>query len=223
MARGRPRSFDRDTALQRAMELFWAKGYEATQLSDLLAAMGINPPSFYAAFGSKQALFREALDLYLSTVGARSMKALSGTGHVHDAIQAMLHASLDVALASPSSGGCMVSLGLVNCQGQNLSLHEHMRQLRRITLRSIRERLERGVAEGELPADTDVSRLAAYFATVMQGLSLQAQDGAGRRTLLDIVDTAMRVLEAGPAARRPGAPRASPRARRRHAAIDPDQ
>ncbi len=74
--RGRPRSFDRDAALRRAIEVFWAKGYEGAQLVDLTAAMGINPPSFYAAFSSKEALFREALDRYLATDGAASMQAL---------------------------------------------------------------------------------------------------------------------------------------------------
>ncbi|WP_024890002.1 TetR/AcrR family transcriptional regulator [Luteimonas huabeiensis] len=196
MARGRPRSFDRDAALRRAMEVFWAKGYEATQLADLLAATGINPPSFYAAFGSKDALYREAVDLYLATVGAGSMKALAETGDVRGAIEGMLIAGLDTALASPSSGGCMVSLGLYNCQDRNAPLREHMRELRHGTLRLIRQRLERGVADGELPAGADLDRLAAYFVTILQGLSFQAQDGARRETLLGIVETAMAALPA---------------------------
>ncbi|WP_164125535.1 TetR family transcriptional regulator, partial [Stenotrophomonas maltophilia] len=78
-SRGRPRNFDRDQALERAMRVFWAKGYEGAQLVDLTAAMGINPPSFYAAFGSKQEIFREAIDLYLATAGANAMRALDGT------------------------------------------------------------------------------------------------------------------------------------------------
>ncbi|MFE8146020.1 TetR/AcrR family transcriptional regulator [Brenneria goodwinii] len=194
MARGRPRSFDRDTALQRAMEIFWAKGYEAAQLSELMAAIGINPPSFYAAFGSKEALYREALDLYLSTAGSASMKALAETGNVRDAVKAMLLASLDTALSSPSSGGCLVSLGLVNCQQQHAPLRDHMRELRRHTARLIGQRLERGVADGELAADTDSERLAVYFATIILGISLQAQDGAERGELLGIVETAMKAL-----------------------------
>lgn len=195
MARGRPRSFDRDAALARAMEVFWARGYEGTQLSELMAAIGINPPSFYAAFGSKEAIFREAVDLYLSTAGAGSMKALVETGNARDAVEAMLLASADIALASPSAGGCMVSLGLVNCQGHNAGLRDYMRDLRRTTALIIRERLERGVAGGDLPAGTDAGRLATYFTTVMQGLSLQAQDGATRDDLRGIVETAMRVLD----------------------------
>ncbi|KAA9000778.1 TetR/AcrR family transcriptional regulator [Affinibrenneria salicis] len=179
------------------MDIFWAKGYEAAQLSELMAAIGINPPSFYAAFGSKEALYREALDLYLSTAGSASMKALAETGNIRDVIKAMLLASLDTALSSPSSGGCLVSLGLVNCQAQNASLRDHMRELRRSTLRLIRQRLERAIADGELPTDTDTDRLATYFAAIIQGISLQAQDGAGRETLLGIVETSMTVLKNG--------------------------
>jgi hypothetical protein len=194
MARGRPRNFDKDAALARAMEVFWARGYEGAQLAEIMTAIGINPPSFYAAFGSKEAIFREAVDLYLSTVGAGSMRALTETAGARDAIKAMLLASADIALASSSSGGCMVSLGLVNCQPQNADLRAHMRDLRRTTILLIRERLERGVADGDLPAETDAERLATYFATILQGLSLQAQDGATRNDLHGIVDTAMNVL-----------------------------
>ncbi|WP_208640002.1 TetR/AcrR family transcriptional regulator [Lonsdalea britannica] len=197
MARGRPRSFDRDTALQRAMEIFWAKGYEAAQLSELMAAMGINPPSFYAAFGSKEALYREALDLYLATAGSVSMNALADSGNIRDVIKTMLLASLDTALSSPSSGGCLVTLGLINCLPQNASLRDRMRELRHSTIRLIRLRLERAIADGELPPDTDTERLATYFAAIIQGISLQAQDGAGRETLLGIVETSMSALKEG--------------------------
>lgn len=195
MPRGRPRSFDRDVALGRAMEVFWAKGYEATQLVDLTGALGINPPSFYAAFGSKEALYREAIALYLRTAGAGSMKALADTPQLRQAIKGMLLASLGAALASPSAGGCMVSLGLVNCQDQNASLREYLRDLRSTTTALIRQRLERGVADGELAPDTDTGRLAAYFAAIIQGISAQAQDGASRETLQGIVDTAMAALK----------------------------
>ncbi|HBN9495310.1 TPA: TetR/AcrR family transcriptional regulator [Pseudomonas aeruginosa] len=177
------------------MEVFWARGFEAAQLTELMAAMGINPPSFYAAFGSKEALYREALDLYLATVGAGSMRALNEAQGAHEAIEDMLLASMDIALASPSSGGCMVSLGLFNCQAQNVPLRDHMCELRRSTARLIRQRLERGIADGELPKDTDTERLATYFATIIQGISLQAQDGAGRETLLGLVQTSMAVLK----------------------------
>lgn len=194
--RGRPRGFDRDAALARAMQLFWAKGYEGVQLAELTAAMGINPPSFYAAFQSKEAIYREALDLYLATAGEGSMAALRDTpGTTKEAIHAMLLASVEVALASPSAGGCMISLGLVNAQDQNAPLRNHLRALRRTTAMLILDRLELGIREADLPAGVDPERLATFYATVMQGLSLQAQDGASRDALIGVVETAITALD----------------------------
>lgn len=192
--RGRPRSFDRDTALRRAIEVFWAKGYEGAQLVDLTAAMGINPPSFYAAFGSKEALFREALDLYLATDGASSMQALETHATARRSILGMLTASAEIALASPGGGGCMLILGLVNGLSENDGLRRHLAGLRRETIDRIRRRLQRGVEDGDLPAGTDVNGLAIFFGTVMQGLSLQARDGASREELLAAAIAAIKVL-----------------------------
>jgi AcrR family transcriptional regulator len=192
--RGRPRSFDRDVALRRAIEVFWARGYEGAQLVDLTAAMGINPPSFYAAFGSKEALFREALDHYLATDGASSMQALETGATARRSILGMLTASAEIALASPGGGGCMLILGLVNGLPENDGLRRHLADLRRETIDRIRRRLQRGVEDGDLPAGTDINGLAIFFGTVMQGLSLQARDGASREELLAAAIAAMKVL-----------------------------
>lgn len=192
--RGRPRSFDRDVALQRAMEVFWAKGYEGAQLVDLTAAMGLNPPSFYAAFGSKQALFREAVALYLATAGSGTMRALETAADTRRAIEAMLLASAEIAL-TPSSGGCMLVLGLVNALPENEEIRQYLAGLRRETVERIRERLERGVREGDLPPGTNTSGLAIFYAATIQGLSMQARDGAGREDLLNVVAAAMSALD----------------------------
>ncbi|MGK9231420.1 TetR/AcrR family transcriptional regulator [Inquilinus limosus] len=193
--RGRPRSFDRDTALRRAIEVFWAKGYEGAQLVDLTAAMGINPPSFYAAFGSKEALFREALDLYLATDGAASMQALEAGATARESILGMLTASAEIALASPGARGCMLILGLVNGLPENEGLRHHLAALRGETTDRIRRRLQRGVAEGDLPPGTDVDGLATFFGTVMQGLSLQARDGASREALTAAATASVKALD----------------------------
>lgn len=216
--RGRPRAFDRNAALERAMRVFWAKGYEATQLADLTAAMGINPPSFYAAFESKEAIFREAVDLYLATDGAASMRALADTASTRDAIGAMLLASIDIALANPAKGGCMVSLGLINCQEQNEGVRALMRGLRKTTEDLIYQRLEHGRADGELSPSADIGRISRFYAAMLQALSLQAQDGASQKDLAGIAEASLAALDSvlarpeqrisGPAARRrkdPGA------------------
>jgi len=199
-ARGRPRSFDRDVALQRAMEVFWARGYEAAQVSELMSAMAINPPSFYAAFQSKEALFREATDLYLSTVGATSMRALQAAPDVRSALKAMLEAAIEVALSSESAGGCLISLGLIHPQTQNLGLRDHLRDLRGATALLIHDRLRKGVGDGELPSDLDLDRLTRFFATVLHGLSLQAQDGASAEDLAGVASAALCILPGKPGA-----------------------
>jgi AcrR family transcriptional regulator len=192
--RGRPRSFDRKLALQRAMDLFWSKGYEGTQLTDLTAAMGINPPSFYAAFGSKAAAFREAIDLYAATAGGDWARALQDGKNAHESIRAMLAASVEVALAAPGLPGCMMILGLVNCTRESEPLRDLLRDWRRQAPHDIRARLEKGVQEQDLPPDADVAGLAAFYSAVLQAISLYARDGATREELDSIVACAMAAM-----------------------------
>ena len=201
--RGRPRGFDRDLALRRAVEVFWAKGYEGAQIADLTSAMGINPPSFYAAFGSKEAAFREALALYLDTDGAGSMRVLEEGATAREALEAMLRQSVETALAAPDTKGCLVVLGLVNCAPDNAALGGHLSDKRHTTFKRIKQRLERGVRDEDLPATVDTRALAAFYCTVMQGLSLRARDGATREELLGTVTLSMSVLNAHLAPSRP--------------------
>lgn len=191
--RGRPRKFDRDQALQQALQIFWEKGFEAAQVGDLTAAMGINPPSFYAAFKSKEALFHEAFDLYLSTIGARSITALDDTSNVRAAIHAMLAASADNALGAPRAAGCLAALGLVNSPHDHV-LRQRMAAERRAMIQRIHIRLEKGRSEGQLPPDADTSGLAVFYASVVLALSLQAQDGADRPELMATIQGAMHAL-----------------------------
>lgn len=191
--RGRPRSFDRDQALERVMEVFWAKGYEGAQLNDLIAAIGITPPSFYAAFGSKEAAFHEAVDLYLATVGSGPRRALEEAATAREAIRATLEDSINVALSS-KQGGCFLILGVVNCLPENEAARDHLMKARRKTVEMLRARLERGVRDGDLPGETDVSRLAAFYHGVMQAISFQARDGATRAQLGALIEPALAAL-----------------------------
>lgn len=192
--RGRPRSFDRDLALERAMEVFWSKGYDGAQLTDLTAAIGITPPSFYAAFGTKEMAFREAVDLYVATVGSVPMRALEDAATVRDGIRSMLAGSIDVAL-STKPGGCLLILGVVNCLPDNRAARKHLFRARRKTVKLIATRLERGLLEGELPMDTDVAQLAAFYHGILQAISFQARDGATRTELQALIEPALAVLK----------------------------
>lgn len=192
--RGRPRSFDRAHALGRVMEVFWAQGYEGTQLGDLTAAIGITPPSFYAAFGSKEAAFREAVELYVTTAGAGTVRALGEHAGVREAIRAMLKASVDVALSAPQSGGCLLILGVMNCHADTEPLRELLKDMRKRHVARIRDRLKRGIAAGELPAGIDAASLARYYGAVLQAISMQARDGASRKELEALIAPAMAAL-----------------------------
>lgn len=189
--RGRPRAFDRDAALLRAMRLFWERGYEATSLSDLTAVMGIRSPSLYAAFGSKEGLFREALALYGQTEGGTTERALAQESTARAAIEEMLRGHA-VAYTQPGKPpGCMVVLAAINCTEQNVGVQRLLAEGRRTVVESLRARLEQGVADGDLPPHVDTQALTSFYATVLHGLSIQARDGYSREELLRVVDTAM--------------------------------
>jgi AcrR family transcriptional regulator len=195
-ARGRPRSFDRDAALRSAMELFWERGYDGTSLEDLLQAMGgLSPPSFYSAFGSKDQLFKEVIDLYKCTAGEAPARALERSP-VRDAIAGMLRASVDAFDNAGVGRGCLIVLGATTRTRTNAAAHDCLRALRRMPVELIRKRLKRAIAEGELPAGIPTDDIAAFYTTVMHGMAIQARDGVSRRTLLATVDAAMGAWDA---------------------------
>ena len=194
--RGRPSTFDREEALQRAMELFWARGYEGTTLEDLLAAMGgITPPSLYHAFGSKEALFREAADLYVATVGDPTVRALREGKTAREAVEAMLRLTAESFSNPDKPRGCMLVLGAMNCAPSNKGPQDYLRAIRRRAPEVIKQRLKRGVAEGELPSELDIAALASFYATVIHGIGVRAGDGASRAALMAAVDGAMAAWE----------------------------
>ena len=189
--RGRPRSFERETALRRAMEVFWAKGFDGASLADLTAAMGINAPSLYAAFGSKEGLFREAVALYGATEGTEIWTALPQAPTAREAIEGFLRASALSFTRPDRPAGCLVVLGALLASEANANVCQELRASRAGNVAALRARLERAVAEGELPQSLDCEAIAAFYATVQQGMSIQARDGASRATLLAIADCAL--------------------------------
>lgn len=189
---GRPRGFDRDSALREAMEVFWALGYEGARLEILQKAMGgISAPSLYAAFGSKEALFREAVELYARTVGAPVAAALDGGATARDSIDGMLRAVVNLVCSDKAHRGCLVTLGTVNCSQGNQKVQEHVRALRAGFSRRVAGRLRKAVLDGELPANADTAAAAGFYLTVIDGLVLQAKEGATRKFLQTTADCAM--------------------------------
>jgi AcrR family transcriptional regulator len=202
--RGRPRSFDREEALRRAMEIFWALGYEGATLTDLQEAMGgITAPSFYAAFGSKEILFREAVELYKKTHGAPMMRALTEGPTARESVEAMLYAAVESFCCPNTPPGCMLMSGAINCMRANREVEDHLRDMRSRRQGIIRRRLRRGVTEGDLPPGLDLTALASFYTTVLDGLSTQARDGASRKALRAAVGCAMAAWDKLVAEQRP--------------------
>lgn len=194
--RGRPPTFDRAEALRRAMELFWAHGFEGTTLEDLQAAMGnISPPSLYNAFGSKEQLFKEAADLYVATNGEPTLRALEGGQTARQGLETMLRLTAQFLSQPGKPHGCLLVLGAMNCSPANKGAQDYLQAIRRQAPRVIKQRLNRSVKEGELSAETDTDAVAAFYATVVHGLGVRAGDGASRKELMAAVEGAMAAWE----------------------------
>jgi AcrR family transcriptional regulator len=190
--RGRPRTFDPDTALEQATHLFWKRGYEGTTLSDLAEAMGIASASIYACFGSKADLFRQVMERYGMTYGGPPRQALTEHGTARAAVNAMLHATVDQITRPDAPHYCMLILAAPTGAVENHAVREFLADIRRSQFTAIKERLDRGVADGDLTVPDDVvAAMARYYATMVQGLSVQARDGATRDDLEAVIGCAM--------------------------------
>lgn len=189
--RGRPRSFDRTRALHRAMEVFWQQGYEGASMSDLTAAMGVNSPSLYAAFGCKEQLFREAVAYYNETEGAVAFRALRELPTAREAIAEVLRHNA-VAFTEPDRPrGCLIVLAATTATDRSGAVHAHLAEWRLATEADFRKRIERGVADGDVPPAADADAIAAFYNTVNHGMALQARDGADRSKLSGIAEAAI--------------------------------
>jgi AcrR family transcriptional regulator len=189
--RGRPREFDREKGLQKAMQLFWSLGYDATSMADLRTALGITQASIYAAFGSKEELFREAVELYRRTTGFSTTQVLANEISAREAIHGMLQAAVDAFSAPGAPGGCLVILGATNCSLENNAVKDHLLAIRRQISQSILERLKRGQHDGDVPKTAPIVALTAYYTTVLHGLALQSRDGVSRKMLTRVLEFAM--------------------------------
>jgi AcrR family transcriptional regulator len=197
--RGRPREFDLDEALDRALPLFWRDGYEGASVNEIAEAMGVSKPSLYAAFGDKESLYLRALSRYGERQRARHADILDAQPDARKAVEAFLLSVVDAHTDPALPGGCMVVSGTTTCDGSAVpeSVKQALCEALKVGENTIGERLVRARREGQLAPSVDVTALATYFNTVLAGLSVQAKGQACREVLRGVVRSAMGAWPSG--------------------------
>lgn len=187
---GRPRAFDVEEALDRALHVFWRKGYEGASLADLTEAMGINRPSLYSAFGNKEALFRKVMDRYAEGRACHVRAALAEPT-ARAVAERLLRAAAELMGDPGTPRGCLAVQGALACGDTAEVIRKEQAARRAAGEAALRLRFDQAVSEGDLPAGTDTADLARYVTTQAYGMAVQAADGASREQLLRVVDRAL--------------------------------
>ncbi|WP_312867620.1 TetR/AcrR family transcriptional regulator [Amycolatopsis pithecellobii] len=190
---GRPRGFDADKALERAMMVFWKEGYDGVSLSELARAMGITKTSLYAAYGNKEDLFRKALERYAEGPASYAARAL-GEPTAKAVATAYLTGSVRATTQSGCPAGCLGVQGFMAAGHLGETGRDALRAWRDEDRARLRDRFRRAVGEGDLPPDADPEALAHYLMTMANGIAVQAAAGAGRDELQRSVDVALRAF-----------------------------
>ncbi|OJY69493.1 MAG: TetR family transcriptional regulator [Rhizobium sp. 60-20] len=192
--RGRPPAFDRETVLASARDTFWKHGYDGSSIADLTAAMGITPQSLYAAFGSKAELYRETLEQYRRMPRPEPGNPFQDSLDTVTAFERFLMNSAKIFTAPEHPKGCMISTAVLNCAEENEPIAHHVASMRLQTLDIFVKRIERGISEGDMRPDTDARSLARFLGAIVQGMSVQARDGATTEELLSLLAHALSEL-----------------------------
>lgn len=187
---GRPLSFDRDAALERAMLTFWQNGYETTSITDLTGAMGISTPSLYGSFGDKKRLFLEAVELYAGDLESLG-EGIASAPTALDAAREMLKGAVIAYTGETTPPGCLLASATASGSAGSAEVQRAVANIRTLVMSHLRQRIERDIALGIIPRRTDASALAALVMTVMQGMSVLARDGVDRPALQAIAITAL--------------------------------
>jgi len=193
--KGRPRSFDRDKALLRALDLFWRKGFEPASVAELCAVMEINPPSLYSAFGNKARLFLEAVSYYEQVYWQATWARLEDAPDIVQAIDSFFSEAADILLSPSAPCGCMVVLAAINVSAESADVVRAVSQLRQEGKDLFGRRLARAVQDKQLPAQTNTAALATVLNTLLEGMSIEAKDGATPEGLKLIGQHAVRLLQ----------------------------
>ena len=190
--RGRPRILDRENGLSVAAKLFWTHGYEGTSIADLTSAMKITAPSLYATFGSKEELYRQALDYHIDQVTKRRLEVLQQDGlSAYEAVKFYLYDAAASMTAPDKPRGCMISTAVLQHAKENETVAKNVATRRDGAIHLMKSRLDRAVIEEELPLNTDTESLARFYLAIVQGMSAQACDGACEQRLKSLIEIAL--------------------------------
>ena len=189
---GRPLSFDRDAALEKAMMVFWRHGYEAASLTELTRAMGVTPPSIYAAYGDKKGLFRQAVQRYLARPRTPA-ELIAAAPTALEAARTMIEGAAVAFTGTDTPPGCLLASSAIACSAEAADVRDELSAIRRGVEAALRDKIEAGIETGELARDTDAGTLAAYTTTIIQGMSTLARDGAPRAALMKVAAMALMV------------------------------
>lgn len=191
---GRPRTFDRDEALKKAMMVFWEKGFEGTTMADLVAAIGMKAPSVYAAFGNKDALFREVVDIYKNKVEQGPLKVLNDIRDVYAALEQSLRDNVEM-FSGPHAPSCLIMAGAINCAPEHQEQVDYLMGLRAQYKEILKARFDRALAEGQLVEGTNTNALAEFYFGFIHGIALRARDGSSKADLLTSTEFALQALK----------------------------
>lgn len=190
MPRGNFRAFDTDAALDRALKVFWEKGYEGSSLTVLTKALGISRPSLYAAYGNKEQLFKKVLDCY--EVGPMMFRTYAmQEPNARAVAEHLLNGTIENITDEDTPSGCLFVQAALSCGEESEDIRQELNMRRASTEQALSRRFAQAVNDGDLPSHTDPDRLARYVTTVQHGLCVQATGGATRKELLEVVDMAM--------------------------------
>lgn len=191
--RGRPRDFDKDEALKKALVLFWEKGFETTSINDLTSAMRITPSSLYATFGNKEKLFWDAVNLYSKKYGIDIEKTLNEEKDTKQAFHLLLKQLAHSYTSNKTPHGCLIICATTNHSENSININQVLKRMRQASEAVLVKRIKKAIQLKEIPAESNPKILGKFFATIIQGMSTQSRDGISSKELESIADLAMNI------------------------------
>ena len=192
---GRPRTFDKDEALTKAMYVFWEKGYEGTTMADLIESIGIKAPSIYAAFGNKDAIFKEVVTHYLPIVVNGQLGTLNNIPNIYEAVDNTLKECVSLFSSNDNPHNCLIMTAAINTSPEHIEHVEALKNIRNDYKAAWRKRFEKAVLDNQMINGANPNELAEYFTTIIQGMALRAKDGASRDDLEKTSEIAIKILK----------------------------